>query len=159
MRSQAWQLSWWCWHRQKAWRMAPNLTVAYLLLISCSKELCVPQAQPYQKRTSLPFSLTAVMQLFVEWIEHGDGEWEVEEKDLEQVTAPISCIEMILNYNKQLEWRREIMGIKMYKMEDRLKNEKRGGSKRKRPGLSHESFVRQQGLHALVINCRLKDLT
>lgn len=76
----------------------------------------MPQAQSYRKRTSLSFTLTAVMQLFVERTEHGRGGWEAGEEDLEQVTAPISCIEAVLSYNKQLERRREKMGIKIYKM-------------------------------------------
>lgn len=57
------------------------------------------------------------MQLFMERIEHEGGGWEAEEEDLEQVTAPVSCIEAVLSYNKQLEWKREKMGIKIYKME------------------------------------------
>lgn len=56
------------------------------------------------------------MQLFVEWIEYGGGGWETEEEDLEQVTAPVSCTEVVLSYNKQQEWRREKMGIESYKM-------------------------------------------
>lgn len=70
----------------------------------------MPQAQSYQGRTSLLFTLTAGMQLFVERIEHGVGGWEAEEEDLKQVTAPISYIETVLSYNKQREWRREKMG-------------------------------------------------
>lgn len=56
------------------------------------------------------------MQLFVEWMEHGGGGWEVEEEDLEQVTAPVSCTEAVLSYNKHLEWGREKTGVEIYKM-------------------------------------------
>lgn len=53
------------------------------------------------------------MQLFTAWIEHREGGWEVEdeEEDLEQVAALLSCSAAIQSYNKQLEWRREKMGI------------------------------------------------
>lgn len=44
------------------------------------------------------------------------GGWEAEKEDLEQVTAPISYIETVLSYNKQLEWRREKMGSEIYKI-------------------------------------------
>lgn len=91
------------------WWTAPNLAVDSLLLISCSKELCVPQAESYWKRTSLPLTLTAVMQLFTAWIEHRGGgrEVEKEEEDLKQVAALVSCSAAVQSYIIQLEWREE----------------------------------------------------
>lgn len=58
------------------------------------------------------------MQLFTVWIEHRGGGWEVEkeEEDLEQVAAQVSCSAAIQSRNKPLEWRREKMGIEIYKM-------------------------------------------
>lgn len=55
------------------------------------------------------------MQLFTAWTEHRGGGWE-EEEDLEQVAALVSCSAVVQSYNKQLEWRREKMGIEIYKM-------------------------------------------
>lgn len=51
----------------------------------------------------------------------GEGE------DLEQVTAPVSCTEAILSYNKQPEWRSGKMGSKIYRMERYARHETRGG--------------------------------
>lgn len=78
----------------------------------------MPQVQSYWKRTSLPFTLTAVMQLFAMRFEHRGGRWEVEkeEEDLEQVAALASCSAAVQSYMKQLEWRREKIGIEIYKM-------------------------------------------
>lgn len=68
-KSHIWQICWWCQWWLHAWWTAPNLAVAQLLLISCLKPLCVPQTQAYQPKTSLPFRMTGVMQLFVERME------------------------------------------------------------------------------------------
>jgi len=42
------------------------------------------------------------------------------------VTVPASCVEAFLSYNKQLEWKREKMGIKNYKMGTQVRHETRG---------------------------------
>lgn len=41
---------------------------------------------------------------------------EKEEEDLEQVAAQVSCSAAIQSRNKPLEWRREKMGIEIYKI-------------------------------------------
>lgn len=49
-----------------------------------------------------------------------------EEEDLEQVAALVSCSAVVQSYNKQLDWRREKMGIEIYKMGTKLRHETRG---------------------------------
>lgn len=65
-KSHIWQICWWCQQWSQPWWTTPNLEVAYFLLISCLKSLCVLQAGTYQPKTSLPVRMTAVMQLLLE---------------------------------------------------------------------------------------------
>lgn len=46
------------------------------------------------------------------------------------MTAPVSCTEAVLSYNKQQEWRREKVEIESYKMGTQVRRERRGVRRR-----------------------------